>query len=85
MANTASAAKEARVVEEVVVSQGVTEHTETVQDTVRRTDVEVEQLGKGATAAGRPRAFEDYGTDFRQHYTTHFGSTGDAWDTYEPA
>lgn len=34
-------AKEARVVEEVVVGREVTEHTETVQDTVRRTDVEV--------------------------------------------
>jgi uncharacterized protein (TIGR02271 family) len=34
-------AKEARVVEEVVVGREVTEHTETVRDTVRRTDVEV--------------------------------------------
>lgn len=33
--------KEARVVEEVVVGREVTEHTEVVQDTVRRTDVEV--------------------------------------------
>lgn len=85
-AEEAVAAKEARVVEEVVVSKGVTEHTETVEDTVRRTDVEVEQLGKGtAGIAGRPVAFEDYDTDFRQHYTTHFGRTGDPWDRYEPA
>jgi uncharacterized protein (TIGR02271 family) len=33
--------KEARVVEEVVVGREVTEHTEVVRDTVRRTDVEV--------------------------------------------
>ena len=37
-------AKEARVVEEVVVEKDVEERTQTVSDTVRRTDVEVEQL-----------------------------------------
>ncbi len=38
-------AKEAHVVEEVVVGKSVEERTETVRDTVRRTDVEIEQLG----------------------------------------
>lgn len=38
-------AKQARVVEEVVVDKSVEERTETVRDTVRRTDVEIEQLG----------------------------------------
>ncbi len=37
--------KEARVVEEVVVSKDVQQRTETVQDTVRRTDVDVEEVG----------------------------------------
>lgn len=37
-------AKQARVVEEVVVGKEVVEHQETVRDTVRRTDVEVEQI-----------------------------------------
>ena len=36
--------KEARVVEEVVVGKTATDRTETVRDTVRRTDVNVEQL-----------------------------------------
>ncbi len=36
--------KTARVVEEVVVGKTATERTETVRDTVRRTDVEVEDL-----------------------------------------
>lgn len=36
--------KTARVVEEVVVGKTATERTETVRDTVRRTDVEVEEL-----------------------------------------
>ena len=37
--------KQARVTEEVRVRKDVDQRTETVQDTVRRTDVEVEQLG----------------------------------------
>ena len=37
-------AKEARVVEEIVVNKNVSERTETVSDTVRRTDVDVEDL-----------------------------------------
>jgi uncharacterized protein (TIGR02271 family) len=37
--------KRARVVEEVVVGKDVTERTETVRDTVRKTDVEVEEVG----------------------------------------
>jgi len=36
--------KEARVVEEVVVGKTATDRTETVKDTVRRTDVEVEEV-----------------------------------------
>ena len=42
-------AKTARVVEEVVVGKTATERTETVHDTVRRTDVEVEDLTDGGT------------------------------------
>lgn len=37
-------AKQARVVEEVVVGKEVSERTETVRDTVRRTDVNVEEI-----------------------------------------
>ena len=36
--------KEARVVEEVVLNKDATERTETVRDTVRRTDVDVEKI-----------------------------------------
>jgi len=49
--------KSARVVEEVVVGKEATERTENISDTVRRTDVDVEQLGAadrsttGATTA----------------------------------
>lgn len=41
--------KQARVVEEVVVNKEVGERTETVKDTVRRSDVEVEQLDADET------------------------------------
>jgi stress response protein YsnF len=42
-AEEAVVSKEARVVEEVIVSKDVTEHDETIRDTVRRTDVKVEE------------------------------------------
>jgi uncharacterized protein (TIGR02271 family) len=45
-------AKEARIVEEVVVGKEATQRTETVRDTVRRTDVEVEQIAGQTTATG---------------------------------
>jgi hypothetical protein len=63
-------------VEEVVVHKDVQEHTETVRDTVRRTEVEVEPIG--AAGAGEVRGFETYETAFRQHYTTTFASGGQA-------
>ena len=40
--------KTARVVGEVVIGKAVEEHEETIQDTVRRTEVEVEELGTEA-------------------------------------
>jgi uncharacterized protein (TIGR02271 family) len=43
-------AKEARVVEEVVVGKNVTEHQETIRDTVKRTDVDVEEVNTDTTA-----------------------------------
>ncbi len=42
--------KEARVVEEVVVGKNVNEHQETVRDTVKRTDVDVEEVSTDTTA-----------------------------------
>ncbi len=50
-------AKEAHVVEEVVVGKDVEQRTETVRDTVRRADVEIEQIGTayGETLASDAR------------------------------
>lgn len=52
-AEEAVVSKEARVVEEVVVSKDVTEHSETVKDTVRRTDVEVEPVPPSGKPKGK--------------------------------
>lgn len=43
-AEEAVISKSARVVEEVLVGKTATEHTETIHDTVRRTEVEVEEI-----------------------------------------
>ena len=45
-------AKTARVVEEVVVGKTATDRVETVSDTVRRTDVEVEEIPGTTTTTG---------------------------------
>jgi uncharacterized protein (TIGR02271 family) len=64
-AEEAVVAKEAQVKEELVIRKTAEERTQTVQDTVRRTEVEVEderrQAGTstgGATTAGTPRTPE---------------------------
>ena len=51
-AEEAVVGKEARVVEEVVVGKNVSERRETVRDTVRRTDVEVENTDVKTTGEG---------------------------------
>jgi len=44
MAEVPVVSKETRVVEEVVIGKEVTEHTETVRDTIKRTEVEVDEI-----------------------------------------
>ncbi len=71
--------KRARVIEEVVLSKDVDERTETVRDTVRRTDVEVERADDA-----RVDARTVFDAD-REHYRVHHRDTfGDA-PTYEDA
>ena len=52
-AEEAVVAKDARVVEEIVVGKQASEHTETITDTVRRTEVEVEEI-PAATSSTSP-------------------------------
>ncbi|QYF92937.1 YsnF/AvaK domain-containing protein [Massilia sp. PAMC28688] len=65
--------KTARVVEEVVVDKQVTQHQQQINDTVRHTEVEVEQLS----------AEDD--TYFRNHYQSSLASSGQRYEDYAPA
>lgn len=78
--------KQARIVEEVIVGKEVQEHTETIRDTVRRTDVEVENATTSGNMSGVTyRPYTDYETHFRTHYDTNFGTSGYTFDQYTPA
>ncbi|HYP54172.1 MAG TPA: YsnF/AvaK domain-containing protein, partial [Pyrinomonadaceae bacterium] len=60
--------KKARVVEEIVVNKEVEQHTETVRETLRRTDVDeepIEPSAEGPDAPGRLEAREPFGTPAR--------------------
>lgn len=84
--------KEARVVEEVILTKNIQERTEKVRDTVRRTDVEVEQLNREHRAdyeqrfAGRGYAYDDVQNAYR--YGEQLGSDpryrDQHWKTVEP-
>jgi len=76
--------KQARVVEEVVVHKEVKDHVETVRDTVRRTNVEVEQ--EQAHQASSLRSFDTYDAGFRTHFNTTFAhQQGATYEAYMPA
>ena len=88
--------KSARVVEEVVVGKEASDHTETVRDTVRRTDVQVEQVpvvgrttgtttAATTTAQTTGSAFDTYATDFRSNYDTSYNNSGYTYDQFAPA
>jgi len=66
--------KRARVVEEVLVSKDVNNRTETIRDTVRSTDVQVEQTSGS-----------DYDDDFRTHFQSNYARGGGDYDRHRPA
>lgn len=61
--------KEARVTEEVVVSKDVSEHMETIRDTVRKIEVDVQDLE----------------VDFRKDFDERYASSGATYEEYRPA
>lgn len=77
--------KQARVVEEVVVGKEVEERQERVRDTVRRTDVDVEQIDGRTTSGSTTDIDSSYTTGFRNHYNSNFASSGMRYEEYEPA
>jgi uncharacterized protein (TIGR02271 family) len=68
--------KQARVVEEVKLNKDVQQRTETVRDTVRRTDVEVEQLGNNP---GTDIRYDEFATEL----TNDQRYRGRDWDAIE--
>lgn len=68
--------KTARVVEEVVIGKEVSERTETVRDTVRRTDVKVEKMDAAKT---------DDDADYRADFDRRYANKGKKYEQYAPA
>jgi len=81
-------AKRARVVEEVVVNKETTQRTETVNDSVRHGEVDVEKLG-GSTStrssAGAMKNYDEYDADYRSHWQSNYGTAGGDYEQYLPA
>ncbi len=73
LAEEAVVQKTARVVEEVVVGKEVTERQQNISDTVRHTEIEVEQLTPDDDAY------------FRGHWSSNFADAGGTYDDYAPA
>lgn len=80
--------KEARVVEEVVLGKDVTQETAQIDETVRKTDVEVEQLDASSTTAragyaGTTTPSDD--TEYRTHWQNAYGQSGGRYEDYDAA
>jgi len=77
--------KQARVVEEVVVSKQAQEHTETIRDTVRRQDVHVhDQETTGAERAVGATGYDAYDADYRSHFQSTAANSGYTYDQVAP-
>ncbi|WP_448603125.1 YsnF/AvaK domain-containing protein [Thermoleptolyngbya sp.] len=70
--------KTARVVEEVVLGKEVAEKIETIKETLRRQDVEIEEVPA-------VRSFADYDADFRAFYNEKLSGKGVQYDELRPA
>jgi uncharacterized protein (TIGR02271 family) len=75
--------KRAHVIEEVVISKDVGERIETVGDTVRRTDVDIEKTGSGQPVR-QTTDYSHYDADFRERYNTSAKNSGYTYEEYAP-
>jgi uncharacterized protein (TIGR02271 family) len=83
-AEEAVVSKTARVVEEVIVNKEATQRTEQVNDTVRRTDVDVQQVGASDTrGAGMSGMADD--DEYRRHWQSTYGTSGGRYEDYDSA
>lgn len=85
MAEEAVIQKQARVVEEVRIGKESTERTQTVRDTVRRTEVETENIGTGQGNKAQTGQASNNEAEFRKDFQTRYGSSGATYETYAPA
>ena len=77
--------KEARVVEEVVVAKEASERTETIRDTVRRTDVEIQPVEVEGAGASQSGDFSHYESDFRTNFQSTNRGSDYGFDQVKPA
>ena len=78
MAEEAVVDKQARVVEEVAVNKDVQQRTETIRDSVRRTDVDVQQV------PGQEAASTTYSDTFINEFASDERYRGRDWNAMEP-
>ncbi len=77
--------KQARVVEEVRVGKHATQHTETVRDSVRRTDVQIEQLAAPAMNSRADMSrYHTYDNDYQRHFQSKNANSGYTYEQYAP-
>ncbi|MGL5081030.1 MAG: YsnF/AvaK domain-containing protein [Microcoleaceae cyanobacterium] len=74
----AKVSKTARVVEEVSLGKEVVDKIETIKETIRRQDVEIEEVPA-------LRVFAEYEADFRNFYTSKLADRGVTYDELKPA
>lgn len=74
--------KEPRVVEEVLVGKEATERTETVRDSVRRTEADIQPVEVGAA---EPADFDNFEADFRTNYQASHRGSAYGFDQAKPA
>ena len=75
--------KVARVIEEVSIGKTVEDRTETVRDTVRRQDVDVEKVADARTMSGTT-GYDTYASDFQNYYNTNLAKSGYTYEQYNP-
>jgi uncharacterized protein (TIGR02271 family) len=78
MDEIAKVGKTARVVEEVSLGKEVAEKVQTIKETLRRQDVQIEEVPAA-------RSFREYDADFRTFYTQNLGKSGVTYEKLHPA
>jgi len=84
--------KRARVIEEVVIRREAREHTETIRDNVRRTQVDVDQTqgtsssvsSSNVSSSNVSTGYDAFDSDFRSYHSQNLANSGYSYDEYNP-